>query len=179
MEDILAIFLAAASVSGLASLIVDRLVRGKVKPDEPRRKAIAAEVDSALSGALQDPPVSEQLLQPTNAGEEAARAIIRSYMRELMAESSRIAKRLGAESASPRHVSQAAERIGVMRSRTSVWTDSLLGVGTLLVGAAASYQISLATGGTADSHWGLPMALIFGLGIGLAVTGVTLKVKSR
>ena len=179
MEDLLTLFLTAASVSAVANYLVSRFARRGVEPTAAQLKAIEDEIGPALEEALARVPEPEEILRPTSGAEGAMKAIMRAYMQDLAAEASRIARRFGAESPSPRHVSQAASRIGILRSQASAATDALLGFGTLLIGAAASYQINLVTGGTPAPGWGVPMALVFGTGVGLAVTGVTLKAKSR
>lgn len=179
MDDFLALFLTTASVSALANVLLTVLFRRGVEPSEAQIKAVESQILPALEEALTKAPEPDPTRRPTKAGEGTAEAIMGAYVRDLMAEASRIARRVGAESPSPKHVELAASRIGILRARASVWTDVLLAFGTLLIGSAASYQINLATGGEAAPHWGVPMALTLAVGVGLSVTGVTLKAKSR
>ena len=76
-----------------------------------------------------------------------ALAIMEVYGKELLAEADRIAKRASAERPSKKHVRQAADRLGVLRDRAGVSADLALAFGSILIGAAVSYQVNLWTGG--------------------------------
>lgn len=100
---------------------------------------------------------------------------MRVYSRDLMAEANRIAKRAGADRPSKKHVRLAGDRLGVVRDRAGVVSDLALALGAILIGAAASYQINLWTGGRAQEGMGLLMTLILAGGVGLTVAAVFLK----
>lgn len=181
--NMLAIEFLAQVVMTVATAVVaiaatEQLVR-RGAPTASQRKAIEDEIGPALQEALAAPPEAEPPLRPTSAGELAVQTIMKAYVKDLTAEASRIARRFGSESPSPRHVGEAASRIGILRSRTSAWTDIALGLGSLLIGAASAYQINLWTGGTPAKDSGLVMAAVFGVGMGLFVAAGTLKVKNR
>lgn len=168
----------AAGVAAAANAVMVQLVR-RGAPTASQRKAIEDEIGPALEEALAAPPEPEQSLRPTSAGELAVQTIMKAYVKDLTAEASRIARRFGSDSPSPVHVGEAASRIGILRSRTSAWTDIVLGLGSLLIGAALAYQINLWTGGAPAKDSGLVMAAVFGVGMGLFVAAATLKVTNR
>ena len=102
-------------------------------------------------------------------------SIMKVYGKDLLEEADRIASRAGAERPSKTHVRQAADRIGVLRDRAGAATDLVLAVGSILVGAAASYQVNLWTGGVAAEGAGVWFAVAFAVGGGAIGAAGTLK----
>jgi hypothetical protein len=86
------------------------------------------------------------------------------YGKDLLAEANRIARRASAERPSKKHVRQAADRIGVLRDRAGVASDLALAVGSILIGAAVSYQVNLWTGGKATHGAGIWMTVALAAG---------------
>lgn len=113
--------------------------------------------------------------EPPTAAELEVMAIMKVYGKDLFAEANRIARRANADAPSKKHVRQAADRIGVLRERSGVASDLFLAVGSILVGAAVSYQINLWTGGTASSGVALAMIVCFAIGVGFVVGAGTVK----
>ena len=108
-------------------------------------------------------------------GELEARAILDVYAKELSAEAKRVAKRAKAERPSKDHVRQAADRIGILRDRAGVASDFTLAFGSILIGAAVSFQVNLWTGGHAADGVGLWMAIALAVGAGIVVAAGVIK----
>ena len=87
----------------------------------------------------------------------------------------RIAKRARSERPSKQHVRMAADRIGMLRDRAGVASDAALGIGSVLMGAAASYLVTIRTGGEASGPMDLAAVVALSLGIGLSVAAVVVK----
>lgn len=116
---------------------------------------------------------------PTSSGKKEALAVMDYYMRDLVEEASRIAKRHGAEGATDVHVREAAAHIGILRSRAGVAADVGLGLGALLLGGAIAYQVNLWTGGQAVHGTETYALLALGVGLGVFVWAATTKWNKR
>lgn len=172
--------LAAASSAGVLEAI-----RAFIRRDSDDAEVATIddrEVDEALL-ALRDrltnggsggggSPTSELSPSP---GELEAQAILEVYAKELSAEARRIAKRAKAERPSTDHVREAADRIGILRDRAGVASDLALAVGSILIGAAVSFQVNLWTGGHAADGVGLWMAIALAVGAGIVVAAGAIK----
>lgn len=108
-------------------------------------------------------------------GELEARAIMAVFSEELTDEARRVAKRAKAERPSAEHVRVAADRIGVLRDRAGAASDLALALGSILVGAAVSYQVNLLTGGEGSSGAGLWAAIALAVGVGIVVAAGAVK----
>lgn len=116
---------------------------------------------------------------PTTAAQAEAIAIMKVYMRDLLAEAARIAKRVGAEQPSKDHVKNAADRIGVLRNRVGVIADIVFGLGSILLGVGISFQINLSTGGDAADGSGVWIAAATVLGGVLIGSAAVAKWRGR
>ena len=158
-------------LEALAALLRRRTpVRADLTLDAEEIEALAdhmrAELTHSAGGA---PP------KPRTPAEVEALAIMQVYGRELLAEAHRIAKRASSERPSADHVRQAADRIGVLRDRAGVTADLALAVGSILIGAAVSYQVNLWTGGEAADGIGIWIALTLAVGVGAVVAAAAIK----
>lgn len=174
MTDIGNIFAVLPAVlTGVAYLVSSRVLkRVEIGPpvseldvnetaDKIRSEMIAEAGSPSTSAAKPEHETPQPLTedtQPSSKGREQAMtltghdvavSLMADYMKDLNAEANRIARRLGAETASPAHVRLAADRIGIMRDRAGIVADLCLALGSLLIGVAASYQVNLMTGGQA------------------------------
>lgn len=81
----------------------------------------------------EDPPFSE-------AGLDEAEEYVRVFVSELRDEAGRVARRVGAEEASPDHVRRAAEHLYM--NRPARWSQGAVALGGLLAGAGLSGVVS-------------------------------------
>lgn len=95
-----------------------------------------------------------------------------------MAEAKRVAKGHHAIEPSPKHVRQAAVRLGLSDPRgwLVALADSALAVGTILIGIGVGYEVNLATGGTADDGTGRQVMIATMVGIAMSVLAASYKV---
>jgi len=163
--------------------LVQRLVRKNVHA-EPALLPDPVEVEVAYNEALDDLPThstgpGEPPAEPTSSGKAEVLAILRVYMRDLVAEANQVARRAGSEQPSKKHVRMAADRIGILRSRAGAVADLALALGAVLVGVGVSYEVNLWTGGVPGQHTGLYAAIAFGAGVGLSVGAGVVKWRDR
>jgi hypothetical protein len=163
--------LVATLSGGAITAISGMLARRSARPSEADIAITQDELSEALEAATEPEPIVEPSALPTSSGKDEALVLVSVYMRDVVTEAGRIAKRLGAERASDVHIRQAAARIGIMRSRAGAVADISLALGSLLVGGAVSYQVNLWTGGEPASGAGLYAICAFGLGVGTLVAG--------
>jgi hypothetical protein len=177
------LLVALVSILGAAgsSLGVVEVVRAFVRRDASDQLGLAALNDADIDEALE---AFRKELKPGGGsapglaktpGELEMAAIMQVYGKELVAEAKRIAKRANAERPSKEHVRQAADRIGILRDRAGVASDLALAVGSILIGAAVSFQVNLWTGGDASDGVGLWMAIALAVGVGIVVAAGAIK----
>lgn len=136
----------------------------------------AAEVEAAQRLAVRawhaNPAGADPIATPA---EDRALEILVGYAQDLRAESSRIAKRSGADHPSVVHVQLAGDRIGLVRRRGSALADIGLAVGSVLVGGGLGFGVNLVTGGHAESG-AISWAVVCGAaGLVVFATSATLK----
>lgn len=181
--------LSALASAGTAQWVTSLFARRARESSGPRIEVTKRELEAALDEAVTHveapatpTPASEPVIadQPaTSAGKREALALVEVYMRDLLAEASRIAKRLGAESASAVHVREAAARIGILRSRTGVAADIILAIGSLLIGVAISYYVNLWTGGRPVAGTAVYALVSLASGVALFTWAATSKWNQR
>lgn len=133
------------------------------------------ELDAAFEEALKELSGSETASRPSPRGKAEALAIMHVYIRDLLEEATRIAKRTGAEVPSDKHVRVAADRIGILRSRAGFVSDVSLGFGSVLLGGAFAFQVNLWTGGQAAEGSSIYAVGGLAVGIGLFVAAAMAK----
>lgn len=123
--------------------------------------------------------IAKQILEDVSTNlspaEVEAQAILTAYSKDLGSEAKRIANRVNAERPSKKHVRQAAERIGILRDRSGVISDTCLTLGSVLGGAGISFYVNIATGGAANpalEPWATGCLVV---GTGFAVGAVVIK----
>lgn len=181
--DLLTVLIASAGSAIAASGALRTFIRAR-SADNAESTLNDREVAEALQGlrARLTPPHqaatgesdADERTTATPAELEAM-AIMEVYGKELIAEAKRIAKRASAERPSKSHVRQAADRIGILRDRAGVASDVALGLGSILIGGAVSYQVNLVTGGEAAQGSGVWIAMTLAVGVGVVVAAVTIK----
>lgn len=167
----------AAGFSTVALEWISRSIRPK-----PRIKVQltgSQDWDELEHAILERRTVQEPDPAPSPAATGEAMAILEQFGRDLTTESSRLARRYKAEHPSAAHVREAASNIGLLRSRSGVLADVSLGVGGILLGAAAAYQVNLLTGGIAAEGSGVWAAIALGTGVALFVGGTLTKWHKR
>ena len=175
---IVGVLASAVGTSGVLREFIQRARPAKDLNLDPRALQSVADTLRQEMGSKTGPtPPTEPGKAPSSdsPAEIEALAIMELYGRELIAEARRIAWRAGAERPSKKHVRQAADRIGVLRDRAGVSADVALAIGSLLVGAAVSYQVNLWTGGTAQSGTGIWFTITLAVGVGVIVAAAAIK----
>lgn len=183
MAPDLVITIVGVLVSGLATTTA---LRGFIQRARPAKdlnldpEALESVAD-ALRQEMGTRPGPTTPTEPAKTGtsdtpaEMEALAIMELYGRDLIAEARRIARRAGAERPSKGHVRLAADRIGVLRDRAGVSADVALVVGSVLVGAAFSYQVNIWTGGSAQEGTGIWFTITLAVGVGVIVAAAAVK----
>ena len=180
IEILLAVAASALSSGAVASAVRAFIRRDvgdvalSVIDDNDVDEALVALRERLVGGPAGDgaPRRASSALSP---GELEAQAILSVYARELSVEAQRVAKRAKSERPSKDHVRQAADRIGILRDRAGVATDFALALGSILVGAAVSFQVNLWTGGQPADGIGPWMAITLAVGVGIVVAAGVIK----
>lgn len=167
----------AAGLSTVGLEWVSRLIRPRTHVKV--QLVTSQDLEELENAILERRTVQEPDPAPSPAAIAEAMAILEQFGRELTMESSRLARRYKAEHPSADHVREAASNIGLLRSRAGVLADVSLGVGGILLGAAAAYQVNLLTGGIAAEGSGTWAAIALGTGVALFVGGALTKWHKR
>lgn len=160
-------------LSALAALVTRRVAEPS-DAEVAQAQSLANEAWQRTRGVEPSHGAPQSTPRPQGADAEAAR-ILTAYAEDLRSEAARIARRAGADVASGTHVRLAADRLGILRQRSSAVADIGLGVGGILLGGAISYVINLLTGGDENAE-AEPWVLLVGA-VGLAVFVVAATVK--
>lgn len=177
---------AGVAFAGLTVLLAARITLRFTEPTEvevSQAEALASQEWRRTDGILPADGVHESRVDPAQdggrSGDVQAARILAAYAEDLRGEARRIAKRTGADEPSATHVRLAADRLGILRQRSSALVDIGLGLGGLLIGAASSYMVNIVTGGQ-ENPSAEPWVILIGAGgLVLFVAAATIKWVKR